>query len=77
MYSNSNNYNSNSNSNSNQDYLEKMKSLYNDFMTNKHVRYVICPFDDSSEECQTCYKFCTGCTCMIFLLVLYLIFSFK
>ena len=77
------NYNENTNSNNqnppnrNEDYLEKIKQTYSDFITNKQVRSVMCPFDEESEGCQICYKVCATITCLIFLLVLYLICIYK
>lgn len=59
------------------DPLDKIKKLYNRFITHPEVRKVICPFDDETECCQLCYKIFACMVCLIFTWVIYLIYAYK
>ena len=59
--------------NSNEDLMDKVKRIYHQISTNRNVRAVFCPFDDSNEECQICYKICVIVTLFIILFMFYLI----
>jgi len=68
---------SNTNTEELHDPLDKIKKLYNRFITHPEVRKVICPFDDESECCQLCYKVFACIVCLIFTWVIYLIYAYK
>lgn len=56
-----------------EEFIDKVKRIYHDISTNRSVRAVFCPFDDSSEECQICYKICVVVTLLIIIFMFYLI----
>ncbi len=60
-----------------EDFFDKVKRIYTEVSTNRNVRAVFCPFDDSSSECQVCYKICVGITLLILLFVFYLISKYN
>jgi len=61
----------------NQNQETDYNKLIKDFIQSREFRAIVCPFDDSSESCQMCYKICAITTCIIILLVLYFTLKFS